>query len=464
MKTWNVEPPIFRWTKQQLEALSYIQRFLQHPTQRKFILKGYAGSGKTSLISRTIRPLTFAGARIVVVAPTNKAVAVIRGMMESIGLTDIECRTIHSLLGISLVRYEIYNSIEEEFRARGSNRPSLKVYDIVVIDEGSMIPKGICEYFNKRIEAESNAKVIIMGDPAQLPPVGEPYASMLEGSPSYELTDVVRTKKDNYILPVVTEIRNNIDNPKPISSHKSNMNGDEGIQFYRSKAKFVAGLRRALKNGCGFNNGIREVMVLAWSGNMVTHYNRLIREILFKRTELNTFELGDIVLADKPFADIEGNMILHTADDGIVVNVEPYDNEYNIEGINLSIELFDGGQVVVPVLTKKGDAKLKRVLKKIKNEAIGINKLQNKKKWSRKWKDFYNLRDNFAAIKHGYATTVHKSQGTTCENVFIVETNIDMNPDVVERNKCKYVAYSRASKSVHCLWNPLIIAGHSHNG
>ena len=72
-------------------------------------------------------------------------------------------------------------------------------------------------------------------------------------------------------------------------------------------------------------------------------------------------------------------------------------------------------------------------------------------KAAKRWKDFYAFKEFFADVSYAYALTVHKSQGSTFSNVFVVDPDIDQNKKVIEKNRIKYVAYSRPSSKLFIL-------------
>ena len=74
-----------------------------------------------------------------------------------------------------------------------------------------------------------------------------------------------------------------------------------------------------------------------------------------------------------------------------------------------------------------------------------------KKGRDRSWLDYYDFLRNFADISYGYSITCHKSQGSTYNTTFVLEDDIDVNLNVVERNRIKYTAYTRSSKKVYIL-------------
>ena len=67
------------------------------------------------------------------------------------------------------------------------------------------------------------------------------------------------------------------------------------------------------------------------------------------------------------------------------------------------------------------------------------------------WIQYYNFLRRFADVSYGYSITCHKSQGSTYNTAFVLEDDINMNFDIIERNRIKYTAYTRASKKVYVL-------------
>ncbi len=159
----------------------------KHPT---YILKGYAGTGKTYLLEEFIETME-EEERIVITAPTNKALAVASGD-----------HTIHSYLGLKLERKKnkyILKQVERNVKAESK--------DIVVIDEASMITTEIL-HFIQDAQEELNLKLIFVGDPAQLPPVGEDVSPVWNlPAPTYTLTEIVRQAADSNIIKLATKVR-----------------------------------------------------------------------------------------------------------------------------------------------------------------------------------------------------------------------------------------------------------------
>lgn len=194
-----------------------IASFLHEPHGNSmFLLKGYAGTGKTFLISHIINQIIEANSKakwykqkkIAMTAPTNKAVQVLR---ESSGLADlVSFKTIHSLLGLKEVIKD-FGEIEYK-KAYDEDDGSMSDFHIVIIDEVSMLDDALF-YEVKRWNSE--IKIIMMGDPAQIPPVNkvdcEPFLRPKEHEMiEFQLTQIMRQEDGSAIVSSSFDIRENL--------------------------------------------------------------------------------------------------------------------------------------------------------------------------------------------------------------------------------------------------------------
>ncbi|MCH7876489.1 MAG: ATP-binding domain-containing protein, partial [Gemmatimonadetes bacterium] len=95
----------------------------------------------------------------------------------------------------------------------------------------------------------------------------------------------------------------------------------------------------------------------------------------------------------------------------------------------------DGRTVTLPVLHEEEEARFVETLKRLRHEALGS---------TRKWEDYYTLRECFPRLDYGYALTIHKSQGSTFETVYIDHRDA-LRCAVAERRRLLYVAITRPS-------------------
>lgn len=210
------------YTPQQQEALARISTFLESD-KRVFILRGYAGTGKTTLVLPILEKVVKMKLHPQLMAPTGRAARVLRVK------TDCPATTIHKgIYKMKGMLAEVGNEDEETeliyfFPIREMEFPGSSV---LIIDESSMISslKNVGENFRfgsdiliKDILAYArDSKIIFIGDPAQLPPVGDNKSVALDdnyfkelGFPveSFDLTEVIRQKKESAILENATRLR-----------------------------------------------------------------------------------------------------------------------------------------------------------------------------------------------------------------------------------------------------------------
>lgn len=172
-------------TKDQQTAFEGARNFISYPTKPYYVINGYAGTGKTYLISliRKSNP----NIRIAVAAYTGKACSVLKKK----GILDAQ--TIHSLMFFTTV-------------VKGKYRFSLKEeipYDLIIIDEASMVNEDFFQYL-----LSFNIPIIFVGDSYQLPPVeGRGYFNVMDNH-DVKLEEIVRQAADNPIIKLATDVRN----------------------------------------------------------------------------------------------------------------------------------------------------------------------------------------------------------------------------------------------------------------
>ncbi|MGA9382068.1 MAG: AAA family ATPase, partial [Phormidium sp.] len=198
----------FQLTSQQEEALKKITEFLTS-SKRMFGLFGYAGTGKSTIVNLVAEQLVSAGKRVVFTAPTNKAVGVLRRMAAEKKVQGVDLMTIHQLLGLAPVKQGQQKILKQV-------SPSLLyMYDIIFLDECSMVTEELWNIIEERINNAlllgSNRQLIVMGDPAQLPPVNEEINERKSQSFNVPdkaiLTEVVRQGTGSPLLEFVTACR-----------------------------------------------------------------------------------------------------------------------------------------------------------------------------------------------------------------------------------------------------------------
>ena len=155
-----------------------------------FVLGGYAGTGKTFLSTRFLAQVEATGLCWTVVAPTHKAVGVLRSQLALAGLSPTWYpSTIHRLLRLKLRRQGDLERCEETEQTA----MALEHLGLVLVDEASMVDSSLLE-IALRCAHPFRTRLVFVGDPAQLPPVGEPESPVfsLGRACRAELQQVVR--------------------------------------------------------------------------------------------------------------------------------------------------------------------------------------------------------------------------------------------------------------------------------
>lgn len=178
-----------------------------------YVLQGYAGTGKTFMLSELIELLEIKG-RPLVTAPTHKAVKVLRDMIKNCP----DSMTTHAALGMKQI---INNDGTIAFKPDHSLGFPAEDYTHIIVDEASMIND---EIFNVIAPlADQGKKILFVGDPLQIPPVGQEYSMPFNkevrkkyGIEVSVLNTIIRQAEGNPIIENATNIRARVYSPVQI--------------------------------------------------------------------------------------------------------------------------------------------------------------------------------------------------------------------------------------------------------
>ncbi|WP_404785227.1 ATP-dependent RecD-like DNA helicase [Altericista sp. CCNU0014] len=396
-----------------------------------FLLQGFAGTGKTTTIQSFIRDaqLKQKRAKVAFTAPTNKAVKVLSRMASEWNLQSVDAMTIHQLLGLQLKP-----SRDGGMKLEPKGIDYLSRYDLIVLDEASMVNNELWTHIMFGLANGSSAKLICMGDPAQLPPVGEEASQVFGITDVAELTEVVRQAKDNPIAELVDVARQAVYDPSVVIPKQSNRTLAEGV-WWIDRQEWLHHLLAAFRSE-GFQQDADRVRALAWTNRECNWLNNYVRAGIYG-ADASAFVEGELLIAREPI--FEGDEI-----------VLPTSSECRVLGASESLR--DGYRCWnLTVLSDEGEMYDFEVLHRSERRRYlrNLGELERKarQKWTkRNWKAFFELQQQFASLDYGYAITIHKSQGSTFQNVFVVDRDIDCNPNRAEAAQCRYVAYSRAAR------------------
>jgi len=458
---------IITFNSEQAEGVEKIRRWLRG-TAQFFTLAGYAGTGKTTIIKKIIDEYR---GRIVVSAPTHKAKKVI--MMTT--LEDGE--TLHALLGLQPdLELADFNPNNPMFNPIGD--PKMGTYNLVIIDEASMINEDLYELIKKEASHWKKTKILFMGDHAQIPPIGEKKSIVFDVNEIelHQLTQIMRQEDDNPLSLIYSSLRNNLTDMYGGFERKSAMNTKgEGVLFTQNKALFRRNLVETFSSE-KYADDLDYVKLIAWRNVTVMQSNEIIRKAIFGK-HANILEVGEVLMAYRSIRARQQffNLIDNSADYRVMRVSEQQKNEFGLDGFKINIrellpngkfmyrnifivdhrdfdnlhtyaEIHDSLKTIAKSTKSKNDWRLYYAFRRESLIMVDIKKFRDG-----------SLRDSEEKIvkdlDYGYAITGHKAQGSTYQHVFVLEDDMSMNPKVKERNQIKYVALTRPSKTATVLTN-----------
>ena len=448
---------------EQKDAITNLAEFLccREPNVL-FLLRGHAGTGKTSLVGALIRVLKKAQMKTVLIAPTGRAAKVMASYSGE------NAYTIHK---------KIYrqNAFGNEKFSLSDNKATDTLF---IVDESSMITnKGESIFGSGNLLDDlitfvyngAGCRLIVIGDDAQLPPVGEeksPAMSKdwlegygLEVKESY-LSTVARQDGDSGILHNATLIRKKIENGSRISLPELQIDGFDDVKSINGAA-----FTEALEDEYA-KYGSEETIVITRSNKQALIYNQGIRRQVLQRDD--EIGGGDIVMIiknnyfwGKEYKNLE---FLANGDMAEVIRVRRHEELYGLRFAEATLRMIDYDQEI--------DAKI--LLDSIYADTPQATKELNDKLFKgveEDYSDIPNKRDrmkkiaedehyNALQIKFGYAITCHKAQGGQWDSVFIDQGSLSYEQSEDYYNWL-YTSITRAKKKLHFVNCPKECVGES---
>lgn len=446
-------------TEQQEKALKLLALFVSaFDPDSCFILKGYAGTGKTTIISSLTKSLRYINKRSVLLAPTGRAAKVMSEYARR------PAYTIHK----KIYRKKNAATVDHEYTLA----ENLHENTLFIIDEASMISDDTISFFSSGLLQDliqyvrngTNCTLLFVGDSAQLPPIGmlespalnKEYIERKYGfhTTVYELTDVIRQSKMSGILYNATNIRKDIriedaehEYPFPTLNTRSfsdvfKMNGE----------KLIEGLHYSYDR-----YGIENTIVICRSNKSANLYNKHIRnQILFRDEEITG---GDLIMVVRnnyfwiQQDNAESTGFIANGDMAEVRKVSNIHEQHGFRFADLTLEFQDPDSTPIVCRT---------ILDSIYSESSSLSNEDFKKLYESIALDYEDIplkKDRLDAIKSdpyynalqikfAYAVTCHKAQGGQWPIVFLDQGYLIDEMLNTEFMRWLYTAVTRATKQL----------------
>lgn len=447
-------------THGQKKLISELSAFILNENKKSlFLLKGYAGTGKTSFVSTLVNVLSTLKIRCILLAPTGRAAKVFATY------SGVQAHTIH--------RFIYFFATDQLNHIKILLRKNKYKNTLFIVDEASMITDRssnleltstshnlLDDLFRFVYSQDHNCKLILIGDSAQLPPVGLTISPALDENHLkltynldihfFELKEVVRQSLNSGILANATKIRKNLHHEKfqpPFFSLKNytdiiQMNGydlEEAIHSSYSKS------------------GTENTIIITYSNKRANLYNQQIRyRILYREEQISS---GDQMMVVKnnyywlPEKSVAG--FIANGDIIELCRIHKIETMYGFQFADVTIRLTDYPEE--PVI------EVKIMLDTIMSDYPALHNQENKRLFDEIMKDYKDIPSkqkrihtlkknpyfNALQVKFSYALTCHKAQGGQWDCVFLDQLYYKENIFNREFLRWLYTAITRASKKLY---------------
>ncbi|RKQ51735.1 exodeoxyribonuclease-5 [Roseivirga pacifica] len=444
----------FEPTKGQRGLFQLFDEFLLDQKQHNpvLILRGYAGTGKTTVVSAVVKMLPFFNYRYVLMAPTGRAAKVMSGYAKRTAFTihkKIFQQTAEPGGGLQFKRQKNYHK-----------------NTLFIVDEASMIAdqseygkNGLLEELMDYVFSQEGNRLMLIGDVAQLPPVGTVESPALEQNylkakyksdiNYWELTEVMRQEESSGILFNATNLRNELSKeafaPKFATSRFKDI-------FKMTGERLEDGLRYAYDK-----YGTENTAIICRSNKNAVQYNQYIRRVIqYREDELEAGDLLMIVRNNYRFLPENTPAgFLANGDFVEVLKIIRFEELYDLRFVELRLRLLD--------YPDQEPFEAKVILDTLYTEEASLNDKKYRELYERVSEDYADVATkverakaikndpylNALQVKFAYALTCHKSQGGQWPAVFVDQGYL--TDDMVDREYLRwlYTAVTRATEELY---------------
>ncbi len=450
----------FQPTSKQDMVLMQLSQFVFDTSKNSlYLLKGYAGTGKTSIIGAMVSNLWQAKKSAVLLAPTGRAAKVISNYSKK------EAFTIHKKI--------YFPKKDKGGGVKFVMQPNKHRNTIFIVDEASMIPDApsdtklfengsLLDDLMQYVYSGHNCKLLLIGDKAQLPPVKSDLSPALDGDKldlnynkdvtSIELDEVVRQEQDSGILQNATELRAVLDTGF-YESFKFDVNPFKDVVRLIDGHEIMDAINDAYSN-----EGYEETVIIVRSNKRANMYNQQIRQrILFNESEISA---GDYLMV------VKNNYfwVKPTTEAGFIANGDIIEvleifsikELYGFRFAEVKVKMVD--------YPKMQPFETVLMLDTISVESASLTYEDSNRLYQEVMKDYVNEKSNYKKflgvknnnffnalqVKFSYAITCHKSQGGQWNTIFVEQPYL---PNGMDKDYIRwlYTAVTRAKEKLYLI-------------
>ncbi|MFJ1492315.1 ATP-dependent DNA helicase [Capnocytophaga canis] len=439
-------------------ALQQLSIFLldTKTNNKLFLLKGFAGTGKTSITNSLIQNLPKIKHRAVLLAPTGRAAKVMSHFAKQ------QAYTIHK---------HIYYPKNQNGSFSYNLKPNKFKNTLFIVDEASMIADNDGQFFERNsllddlmlyVYSGEGCRLLLMGDTAQLPPVNSLYSPALDirnlesryqkDVSHIELTEVVRQEKKSGILYNATKLRESL-NQTFYSNFEFQTKGFKDIIRLRESSEIQEAIEDAYND-----YGTEHTSIIVRSNKRAVLYNKQIRKVILDNEDELT--AGDLLMVVKNnyfwLKDSLEVSFIANGDTLEILRIYAFREYYGFRFAEVSVQLIDYPNqppfdtVLLLNTLESEQASLSHQDSQRLYEEVLLDYEEETSSYKKYQKVKENPYFNALQVKFSYAITCHKSQGGQWDVIFIEKPYLPNGADE-DYYRWLYTALTRSTKKVYLL-------------
>ena len=450
--------PNVEFNVNQKSAITNINDFIYSSGQNICVLKGFAGTGKTYIVSRVVKNLWKIKKPVILLAPTGRSAKVLSSYCNK------QAHTVHK--EIFYVKNNPAGNIDFSLKINKHKNT------IFIVDEASMIPTvkknetglfsdSLLDNIVKYVYSGYKCSLLIIGDLAQLPPIFSENSLSLDDNFlnenyglkvfSSELTQVVRQRENSGILSLATYLRNLLEIDF-VEKLKINLSSYNDITLIEDGDQLINSLQDSYDKF-----GLQETAVIVRSNKRSNIYNKNIRERILCNESV--ISVGDLLMVVKNNYHWLNNNLIGFIANGDIIKIEEIHSIKELYGFRFAevrvtmidypnlnafetVLILDSIEINSPSLDYN-------VMNKLYSE-VSKDYIEIKTKYKRHLAIKKNKFFNALQVKFAYCFTCHKSQGGQWQSIFVEMPFLPSgyNKDFI---RWFYTAVTRAKNKLHLI-------------